>query len=129
MLPTASNLSYESGNFLMMIIAIDASATYLPFVVQNFRGTGILARSAEGGGQGERAADHGRPRRRLSRTARIGAQDLRALSRRLLAQVGGGAGLPDRVYRRADPRRVPRFADPRGIWRIGIASTSGRGDP
>src|SRR6516164_72875 len=100
-----------------------------PSVVQNFRRPAILAKSAERGGQGERAADDGRPWRRLSRAARIGTQDLRALSRRILAQIGGGAGLSDRIYRRTEPERISRLVDPRGIWRLGTAAAGRSRDP
>src|SRR6516162_7795426 len=113
----------------MMIIAMkpDTSAIWLRGAKRSWRG--YLGAFAIGGGQGERVAGHGRPRRRLSRAARSGAQDLRALPRRVLAQIGGGTGLPDRVHHRADSKRVSRLTDSRGIWRLGTAAEGRRRDP
>ena len=91
--------------------------------------TGNGWRRGDGLRRRQRRAGHARARRGLPGTARVDPQDLRALSRRLLAQARRRAGLSDRVYRGTDPGRVSRLADPRGIWRLGPAAARRRGDP
>ena len=76
-----------------------------------------------------RRAGHAGARRGLSRAARVGAQDLREISRRVLAPARGRAGLSDRLHPGIDRGRVSRLADPGGVWRVGLADPRRRGDP
>src|SRR3954467_1467682 len=102
---------------------VNFAASRITFAGTGSRGAGDVV------WRGFRRHGHAVARRGLPRAARVGAQDLREIPRRVLAQAGGGAGLPDRFRRGTDPRRVSRVADPGGIWRLRPAIARRRGYP